>query len=315
MPLVTVENFTRAETDFYFAQRAQLAGMGCFGHLRELTPVDRQRVIRMNRDTLYSSAVFDLDAGPATITLPDPGTRYVSLHLINQDHYTTAIHHGAGAYTLSRDSMGTRYGYAVVRIFVDPDSAGDFQQAHALQDAIQVRQQAPGRMETPAWDEASRHKVRNALLALGATLENFDRTFGARDEVDPIRHLIGAAYGWGGLPEREAIYRNFSPALADGKTVHRLTLKDVPVDGFWSVSVYNAAGYFEPNPEGIYTLNNVTARQDGNGAVTIQFGGSDGGPAVNHMPITPGWNYIVRLYQPRAEVVSGAWALPEAQPV
>ncbi|MFT3815174.1 MAG: DUF1254 domain-containing protein [Acidovorax sp.] len=313
MPLVTVENFTRAETDYYFAQRAQVAGLGRFGHLRELTPVDHQRVIRMNRDTLYSSAVFDLDAGPATITLPDAGARYLSLHLLNQDHYTTAIHHGAGAYTLSRDSMGTRYAYAVVRTFVDLGSTDDLRQAHALQDAIQVRQDAPGRMEVPDWDETSRHKVRNAVLALGATLENFDRTFGARHEVDPIRHLIGTAYGWGGLPEREAIYRNFSPALADGQTVHRLTLKDVPVDGFWSVSVYNAAGYFEPNPAGVYTLNNLTAKQDGDGTVTLQFGGS-ADHAANHLPIMPGWNYIVRLYQPRAEVLSGAWKLPEAQP-
>ena len=30
--------------------------------------------------------------------------------------------------------------------------------------------------------------------------------FGARDEVDPVHHLIGTAFGWGGLPETEAFY-------------------------------------------------------------------------------------------------------------
>ena len=40
-------------------------------------------MIRLNRDTLYSSAVFDLDAGPVTITLPDAGKRFMSM-LVDQ---------------------------------------------------------------------------------------------------------------------------------------------------------------------------------------------------------------------------------------
>jgi len=28
----------------------------------------------------------------------------------------------------------------------------------------------------------------------------------------------------------------------------------------------------------------------------------------------PGWNYLVRLYRPRAEIVDGSWKFPEAQP-
>ena len=42
----------------------------------------------MNRDTLYSAAVFDLDAGPVSITLPDAGRRFLSMQVINEDHYT-----------------------------------------------------------------------------------------------------------------------------------------------------------------------------------------------------------------------------------
>ena len=43
------------------------------------------------------------------------------------------------------------------------------------------------------------------------------------------------------------MYLNVTPAKNDGTTVYRLTVKDVPVDGFWSISVYNAEGYFEKN--------------------------------------------------------------------
>jgi hypothetical protein len=88
----------------------------------------------------------------------------------------------------------------------------------------------------------------------------------------------------------------------------------VPVDGFWSISVYNKDGYFEPNPLNANSLNNLTAKQDGDGAYTIQFGGCDG-QVPNCLPTTPGWNYTVRLYRPRAEVLDGSWTFPEAQPV
>jgi Protein of unknown function (DUF1254) len=78
---VTADNFVRAESDLYFAAIVQKGGFGRFFHDREPARLDAQTVIRMNRDTLYSGAVFDLDAGPVTITLPDAGSRFVSLQV------------------------------------------------------------------------------------------------------------------------------------------------------------------------------------------------------------------------------------------
>ena len=98
----------------------------------------------------------------------------------------------------------------------------------------------------------------------------------------------------------------------DGKTIYRLNVKDVPVDGFWSISVYNSKGYFEPNKLNAYTLNNITAKTAGDGTVSVQFGGCDG-KIANCLPTTPGWNYLVRLYRPRAEVLDGKWTFPEPQ--
>ncbi len=63
----------------------------------------------------------------------------------------------------------------------------------------------------------------------------------------------------------------------DGKTVYRLTVPaNVPVDGFWSVSAYNDKGFFEKNPQGAYSVNNITAAKNADGSVAIQFGGCDG---------------------------------------
>jgi hypothetical protein len=331
---VTVENFVRAESDLYFSGVVREGGFGKFHHNREPTPIDRQTVIRMNRDTLYSAAVFDLDAGPVTITLPDAaplrrddagtmdsegGVRFMSMQIINEDHYTSLVAYG-GTHTLTRASIGTRYVLAAVRTLVNPAVGSDVQAVHALQDAIKVEQKAvgpPAAFEIPNWDQAGQKKVREALLVLGATLPDSTGMFGAKADVDPVRFLIGAAMAWGGNPEQEAKYLNITPPVNDGTTISRLTVRDVPVDGFWSISVYNADGYFEPNALNAYTINNLTARKDADGSVTVQFGGCDEAldAHINCLPITPGWNYIVRLYRPRAEILEGKWSFPSAKPV
>src|SRR5262249_29921197 len=166
--------------------------------------------------------------------------------------------------------------------------------------------------EAPSWDHASLSRTRDALKAL--ELGSATRMFGARESVDPVEHLVGTASGWGGNPAEDAVYQGASPERNDGRTVHRLTVRHVPVDGFWSVSVYNAEGFFQPNPRNAYSLNSLTAKPDPTGGFAIQFGGCDGAVA-NCLPIMPGWNYVARLYRPRAEILNGTWTFPQAQPV
>lgn len=307
---VTVENFIRAESDLYFGKVAKDGGFGQIFHTREVTPIDHQNVIRQNRDTLYSAVLFDLDAAPATITLPDAGARFMSLQIISEDHYTTQVAYKPGSYTLTRDKIGTRYVLAAIRTLIDPSDTKDVEQVHALQDAIKVSQSAMGKFEIPNWDPASHAKIRQALSVLGSTVPDSQRMFGTREQVEPIRHLIGSAIAWGGNPTNEATYLNVTPTQNDGRSVYRLTVRDVPVDGFWSINVYNAKGFFEANRQNAYSINNITAKKAADGSVTIQFGGCDG-KTPNCLPITAGWNYIVRLYRPRAEILNGTWKFPE----
>ncbi|RFU49251.1 DUF1254 domain-containing protein [Paraburkholderia sp. DHOC27] len=310
---VTVDNFVRAESDTYIASLAKQGGLGKLLHRRVPASIDHQTVIRLNRDTLYTSGVFDLDAGPVTITMPDAGKRFMSMQVINEDHYVPNVFYGAGTHVLTRENVGTRYVVVGIRTLVDPGSPEDIEQVHKLQDAITVSQNGPGTLELPHWDPASLKKVRDALLVLASTIPDFKRSFGTKEEVDPVRHLLGAAAAWGGNPDKDATYLNFTPAHNDGKTVYKLVVKDVPVDAFWSVSVYNAKGYYEKNASNAYSINDLTAKKSADGSVVIQFGGCDN-HVDNCLPIVEGWNYTVRLYRPRAEILSGAWTFPEAVP-
>ncbi len=313
---VSRRTFIRAETDRHLAKFVARGGLGTFDHLRAPVAINQQDVIRTNRDTLYSGAVFDLTT-PVTIHMPKTQGRFQSLQAIDQDHYIVAIAHEPGAYTFDLDRVGTRYLFVGIRTFMDPTSMADITAANALQDAIRVDQADPGIFTVPNWDTVSLDRRRqrlNRIAALFGGTSSSRGVFGARGEVRPLRHLVGTAVGWAGNPEQAATYDMVFPKQNDGTTPHALTVSDVPVDGFWSITVYNKHGYMEPNPLGLYSVNNVTAHADPDGRVTVQFRGCGDGRA-NCLPIMAGWNYVVRLYRPRPEVLTGQWRFPAAQPV
>lgn len=314
---VNAASFIRAESDTYMRNIvAQAGGLGVFAHFRTPTPLDKQTVIRMNLDTLYSYAVFDLAAGPVTLTVPDVADgRYVALQVLNQDHLTPMVLHN-GTHTLTHDMIGTRYMATFVRVFVDATDPADLPKAHAVQDALVATQDATGALELPDWDKTSLDAARKALLDLGALgTAGFGVQMGKKGEVDPIAHLVATAVGWGLNPPNEAVYLFPSLSTNDGKIVHTLTMKDIPVDGFWSVSVYNKDGFFEKNDLNMNAVNDLTGKKAEDGSITVQFGGCSAEGPDNCIPITEGWNYVVRLYRPRAEVVDQSWKLPDAVPV
>jgi hypothetical protein len=194
---VTVDNFIRAESDLYFSGVLKESGgiLGKFNHHREVAAIDNQTVIRLNRDTLYSSAVFDLAARPVTIRLPDAGKRFRSMQVVSQDHYVPMVVYAAGLYTLTRKKIGTRYALVGIRTLVDPNDPKDIQQVHALQDAIKVSQQGPGNFEVPSWDQASQKE--GAGRAAGSRLNptrlqaRFRHESRSRSRAAPYRHRGG----------------------------------------------------------------------------------------------------------------------------
>lgn len=309
---VNVLNFNRAETDLMFSRLGAGARLGRWSHTRQLDSLGDQPVIRQNRDTLYSFSVIDV-RGDVTVTLPDTGDRYISVWVVNQDHYGPIILRDPGEHLLTRDLVGTDYATLIARILIDPNDPEDVTAVNRLQDGLAIDGGGGDVFPLPNYDEQSQTQTRKAILELARGVSRYDHAFGTRAEVDPILHLLGTASGWGGLPEYEATYVSFDENLPIGD--YRLRLKDVPVDAFWSVSLYNAAGYFEENPLGINSINSITATPDNDGGVTIRFGQFsahlDG--VANALPIMPGWNYVLRLYRPRPAVLDGTWTAPRPE--
>jgi len=307
---VNIGNFVRAESDRYFKAKVDKGLFGKIGHNRNPPPLDNQMVIRTNRDTLYSYGIFDLTT-PVTIVKPKTEGRFQSMVVTNQDHNIKLVAYDAGEYALTQEMIGTRYVQVTFRTLANPVDTADLEAAYKAQDGIEWRQKRPGRFELPDWDQETLVKVRAAILGLVPFVPDSTRMFGDKDEVDPVRFLIGTAAGWGGNRTEDAIYLNITPEGNDGTTPHILHVPEVPVDGFWSVTVYNAKGFYEA-PENAVSVNNVTAKKDPDGSITVHFGGDPKRP--NYLRIMPGWNYIVRLYRPRKEITDGSWKFPLPEP-
>ena len=307
---VNISNFARAESDVAIRKTYDATGgFGRWFHFRAPTPIDNQPVIRMNRDTLYSSAVLDLGE-PATVVMPDTDGRYQSLHVINQDHYSFATVE-PGPYELTRELVGTRYAYLIVRTFMDADDPDDVEACNRSQDALVIQGGGAGPLDLPDWNLEQLAIARDALNTLAKLGASNVGAFGSKDETDPINHLVFTAAGWGGLPLANTYAELGSVARNDG-TPHVLTVTDVPVRAFWSVIVYDADGFIPPNDLGVYSYNNATATPNDDGSIKIHFGGDPG--RVNHLPITEGWNYAIRMYEPEPEILDGTWTFPAIEP-
>ena len=176
-------------------------------------------------------------------------------------------------------------------------------------------QKGPGKFEVPNWDPASQKKVRDALLVLATTIPRTSaRAFGTKGQVDPVQHLIGTAAGLG-RQSRQG--RDLSQRHAGEERRQRRSTSSTSRTCRSTRSGRSAS----TTPRAIsrriaynaYSLNNITAKKSADGSVAVQFGGCDG-KIPNCLPIMKGWNYTVRLYRPRAEILNGTWKFPEPQP-
>ncbi len=306
---VTAFNYVRAKTAIQFDKYLARAGgkLNTFAHGREVVGVDVRSSKRLNRDTLYSVAIVDISEG-ASIDLPDMGDRYMSVQVVNQDGYTNNIFHDAGRHELSVKEFHTPYVWLLVRTLVLNSVPGDLQAAQKLQDQISIVSASAKTYTHTQYDPVSLSATTELLVALGKGISDNSKAAGTKEQVDPIKQLLLTAYGFGTLPETESLLLTVEPNLPSDKA-YRLNVKDVPVEGFWSLAMYNKEGYFEKNSYNAYGFGDRNAEKNADGSITLHFGGDPS--SINYTPITEGWNYVVRMYRPRAELLNGTWTFPK----
>ena len=311
--LVTDENYGLAESEVIFsdyvkriAAATDSNGVGVFLHTKfGADPKDRT-VMRINFDTVYSTAIVDLTED-AMLTMPETNGRYQSAWIITDEHYNPMAFVEPGTYTLTQDNVGRRYAAIVMRTQANTADPADLAIANDLQEQLKLEQKDRGSyVASNNWDMdeilAMRAKYQEIGKQEGITSEVM---FGKKGEVPLKEHNVGTAAGWGGFTPERAVYPFY---FAESTEPQTLTLKDVPAKAFWSITVYDAEGY----PQGeVYNINSAFAVPNEDGSVTIQFGGDNN--AVNYMDIFEGWNIVLRIYEPEEAYFNGEWAMPELE--
>ncbi len=310
--IVNASNFAIAETHRTMSDYVEKVGLSAFDHYREFTPLDKQVIPRMNRDTLYSFAVVDLRNNPAVISIGDNGGRYQSVLIINEGHFSRAVLYDAGTHEYTEELNGSRYALILVRTGLNADDPADYADANAAQDALKITQKSNGKFELPDWDMESYERAKALLKEWsGSGLGNISYAYGAdQSKVDPFSHLVNSACCWGGWDRTNASYELFSPSSFEKGDKYQVTMTDVPVGEFWSFTVYNDAGLIVENEFGIYNVNSKYAEKNADGSVTVTFGGDAND--LNPLPTPDGkWDTYARYYKPTAAFFENNYKLPE----
>ena len=313
---VTTSNYAKAETtgilkDYIhkIASHSCSDGIGVFMHKKAAMDPHDRTILRANFDTLYSFAVVDLST-PATVVLPEAGRDQI-LEIVSDEHWIPLVTNKPGSYQLTRDNVGSRYAFVLIRTQVNMQDSEDMKAAGAAQDMVQLKQTAKGQfVDDQQFDK-------NEILALRAEYNKrrepegitSEMIFGKKGEISSEMRNFGVAIGWGGLPKQGAVYP--MPKTISSTDAQTLTLENVPMEAgsFWSVTVYDDKGFATGEH---YNVNSAFAKKDENGKYIINLGGSD--TQDNFLNIYPGWNATIRIYSPTEDYFNGNWPIPQFQP-
>ncbi len=272
---VTAENYALAETEGIMAAKVkQIAeatgtnGTGVIMHVKAGADPKEKVIMRLNFDTKYSWLVLDLTE-PATITMPDVGDRYQTAWVISDEHYNPFALDKPGDYELTEENVGSKNALVIFRTQADITDPEDMKAADIAMDGLQVTQKDRGEFKaTHKWD-------RDDVLAWRAKYQQLqkdknitsDKMFGKKGLRTDENHNVGTAFGFGGFTPEQAVYPIYYPTSSKPQT---FTIKDAPVNAFWSITVYGNDGFVHSNT---YVITQTNAKKNKDGSVTIHFGG------------------------------------------
>lgn len=298
-------------------------------------------VPRTNNDTYYKAAALFLEDGPVIIESNAPSVeRFNSIQLIDDRNanYRNIVF-PSGKYTLYFGARPERVegeaievpsalSVVIARVEVkDRNDANDVAAAKALFAGLRISGPEPRELPTldllgafPAEVVAEAGRRMDEVFAtvpFGRTVVGPGREPGR--DVPYLYHAAGTKGGWGGPDPAHSAYEAI---LLDGagqemrgqNGTYSVTTKLPPVDGFWSVTVYDTerGGFLHPNAANRYHFNGTTAARNADGTVTFTFKQACEASDTNCLDVPPGrFDVVARYYLPRDEIISGAWTFPK----
>ena len=303
---VTLDNYEEAESDLAFYNVTKLVGMNTFFHFPTgAFDLDNQTVVRMNRDTYYSAAVIDTTQG-ATVTIPETNGRYLSVMVVQNDHYIDQVFLEAGTHEITSD---TDFAMVAMRIRANQNDPDDDDAIAALRAGVKLEVGGNASHVRPNYDMEQLVALRDELTVEGTKLGTLMGMQGAHGTIERMMHLYGTAIGWGLLPDAQAQYLGSAKFPNDGCYMASYDAPPFNEPGFFSITIYDAEGWIY-DENGILNEFNMNLNDDG--SFDAYFG--ECGDVDNNLPTVDGWNYILRIYEPKLDELQD-FRLPEMKKV
>jgi hypothetical protein len=303
---VTMDNYEDAESDLAFYNVTKLVGMNTFFHFPTgAFDLDNQTVVRMNRDTYYSAAVIDTTQG-ATLTIPETNGRYLSVMVVQNDHYIDQVFLEPGTHEITSD---TDFAMVAMRIRANQNDPDDADAIAALRAGVKLEVGGNASHVRPNYDMEQLVALRDELTVEGTKLGTLMGMQGAHGMIEPTMHLYGTAIGWGLLPDAQAQYLGSTKFSNDGCYMASYDAPPFKEPGFFSITIYDADGWIY-DENGILNEFNMNLNDDG--SFDAYFG--ECGDVDNNLPTVDGWNYILRIYEPKLDELQD-FRLPEVKKI
>ncbi len=287
--IVTEANFPQAFTNMRFGAIIKKAGTVNTFFEMPVPPSEpeKQFVVRMNRDTYYSTSIIDMSSDEVYVTIPETD-QYVTLQIVDENHETQPMIYGSGRHKISAK---TTHAFVIVRALEDAARRNLVIEANSAKPFV-----------VKEWDMES-FKVMDKAGNIDFS-DGYDQSkafSNSESGQTAYMNYVGCAGGWGGAMVEDNIYQTSQYFPADG--CYEMTFADPKAKYFWSATVYNADGRMFNDVANISSEMNPVQNEDG--TYTIRFG-CDG--QANNIPIVDGnttgkFNVLMRHYGP-SEMVS-----------
>lgn len=306
-----------------------------------LVKAGEDKVVRMNNDTYYKMAFFLLDQGPVTLGSDNPSKERFSSFQLMDDHNVNFrnVIHPSGQYTLYHgkkpDSLSgeaieapSSLALVIVRVEVkDKSDAKDVADAKKVFNGITIN--GPAITETPKLDLLSafdKKVTAEAVKRIDKTFENTDFSkliAGPGDVPEKVSYLqlaAGTKGGWGGPVTSHSAYETIffdssGEEMIGSNGTYTITTEEPPVNAFWSITAYDTGrgGFFHPNDDDRYHINNTSAVKNDDGTFTFTFKQKCEEGDLNCLEVPAGrFDYVVRYYLPEEPIRDGTWRMPKA---
>lgn len=306
----------------------------------ELTKAGEDKIVRMNNDTYYTGGFIYLAEGPVKLSASYSDTsRFYSFQLNDErncnfhniinpvgEYYLYYGEKPEGVDTEKYIESPSLIVAVITRVEVkDVNNPEDVEIAKRVFHGLNIS--GPEIKEFPkldllsSFDDTVVSRANELMDSVFANVPFSDMVASPQQVPNEVSYLYlaaGTKGAWGGPVVQHSTYQMIffdanSNELDGSKGIYTITTNEPPVNAFWSVTVYDTdkGGFFHPNKDDRYHINNTTAVKNDDGTYTFTFKTACTGDDINCLEVPAGkFDITVRYYLPKQELTSGKWSMP-----